>query len=74
MGFNSVETNTVQDTVVIGLEDFTQKEYFRVILSVKDLGGFKESLKSGDLMQSDWLRPGEIKCLDQECLDMFKND
>ena len=74
VGFNSVETNTVQDTVVIGLEDFTQKEYFRVILSVKDLGGFKESLKSGDLMQSDWLRPGEIKCLDQECLDMFKND
>ena len=74
VGFGKVANNQVQDTVVIGLENFTQKEYFRVITSVKDVGGFKGDAAPGDLLESVWIRPGEIKCLEQKCVDMFKND
>jgi prepilin-type N-terminal cleavage/methylation domain-containing protein len=71
-GFNTGLSE--QDTVVIGLEDFPKQEFFRITLSVKDSGAFKGDAASGDLLESVWVRPGEIKCLEQKCVDMFKKD
>ena len=69
------------DTVVIALEDFPKKEYFRVETYVGDLNKSKTlSYLSGDLSSGKTsgtvvqLRPGDIVCADEACLDMFKND
>ncbi len=74
VGFIPVEISPEQHNAVIGLEDFTEKEYFKVIFNVKDVDVFVESSISGGIIQSNWIRPGEIKCLEQSCFDMFKTD
>jgi prepilin-type N-terminal cleavage/methylation domain-containing protein len=85
VGFNtgkdpglSIQSN---DTVVIGLENFAKKEYFRVETYVGDLNQPKTlSYLSGDLSSGKTsgkvvqLRPGDIVCADEACLDMFKKD
>ncbi len=85
VGFNSgaVSGQPIRndDTVVIGLEDFAKKEYFRVETYVGDVNSSKVlSYLSGDLSSGKTsgkvvkLRPGDIVCADEACLDMFKND
>ena len=85
VGFNHGESPGMQvrsdDTVVIGLEDFAKKEYFMVETYVGDLNQSKTlDYLSGDLSSGKTpgkvvqLRPGDIICADEACLDMFKND
>jgi prepilin-type N-terminal cleavage/methylation domain-containing protein len=64
------------DTVVIALEDFPKKEYFRINTSVMDKTnvGRVISASDGTVQTVIDVRPGEIKCLEQACFDMFKND
>ena len=64
------------DTVVIGLEDFPKKEYFRINTSVMDKTnvGRVVGAVDGTVKTVIDVRPGEIKCLEQACFDMFKND
>ncbi len=63
------------DTVVIGLEDFSKKEFFRVNTSVNDqlISGRAVAQLDGTVAKTIDIRPGEIKCLEQACFDMFKN-
>jgi prepilin-type N-terminal cleavage/methylation domain-containing protein len=73
------------DGVVIGLEEFVNKEYFKIVISVAEEpfnisqgnGTYAEmrnalnTIRPGETVR---LRPGEILCYDQACIDMFKND
>ena len=71
--------------IVIGLEDFPKKEYFFIIVNQGETShthpnaalagsdfwmGYPMVVPPGDVT----IRPGEIKCIEQKCLDMFKND
>jgi prepilin-type N-terminal cleavage/methylation domain-containing protein len=71
--------------MVIGLEDFPQKEYFFIISNQGDNPFF---FTNAEVAGSDYwmgypmvvppgdftLDPGEITCIEQKCVDMFKND
>jgi prepilin-type N-terminal cleavage/methylation domain-containing protein len=63
------------DYVIIALEDFPKKEYFYVLLHTSDISvDFKAIDSSFAPFYSGtqlWMRPGEIKCVSQNCLDMF---
>ena len=63
------------DTVVIGLEDFAKKEYFGINTSLLDDAHYRAVVISATTVEPIFrVRPGEIKCIDQACFDMFKND
>ncbi|MFN7310201.1 MAG: hypothetical protein ACK5T0_02405, partial [Vampirovibrionales bacterium] len=67
------------DGAYIGLEDFPQKEYFRIAINIRDTP-FNTASWSTITFPSDMVRvdtivkPGEVKCMEQACLDMFDKD
>ena len=78
--FNYDQTGVIANRhgVYIGLEDFPKKEYFRVVINLMETP--YDTVNSA----ADWwapyqvrvdavVRPGEIKCVEQACLDMFKD-
>jgi prepilin-type N-terminal cleavage/methylation domain-containing protein len=74
-GAGSTFTPRKDDSVVIGLEDFAKKEYFRINTSLLDDAHNREvDISDTTVQQFIIVRPGEIKCIDKECFDMFKND
>ena len=78
-GFNAIEPGTPggisqEDRVVIGLEDFTTQEYFRILISVSDVNGNTIGNWGGIHKVANAIRPGEITCVDQNCFDMFEQN
>ena len=72
-------TSGAHDGVMIALEDFPKKEYFYLALNIGetsyDTTGWGPAIyPSGMTPVNTIVRPGEIKCMEQACFDMFKND
>jgi len=87
VGIYGLNPDTVEvgvgDGIIIALEEFPKKDYFYVFSNFSpdnlDLSWlpsrtdlFVPSL--GWTPVTPVLRPGELKCVEQSCLDMFKND
>jgi prepilin-type N-terminal cleavage/methylation domain-containing protein len=67
------------DGVYIGLEDFPKKEYFIIAINFRNTPFNTASWPTwafpSDMVRVDSIvKPGEVKCMEQVCLDMFKND
>jgi prepilin-type N-terminal cleavage/methylation domain-containing protein len=75
-GANASTPIRSDDTVAIGLEDFAKKEYFRINTSLMDQTNEDRYVgqNDGTVQTVIDVRPGEIKCLEQACFDMFKTD
>ncbi len=74
--------NRTMNGIMIGLEAFPRKEYF-YIMSYKGEGTWIPDFLNGssaftgyplDPVPNLTVRPGEIKCVEQACLDMLKKD
>ncbi len=73
------------DAFVIGLEDFPQREYFYFIANYSDKPIDMRQFFDGYGGSTNWIgypvqyvpdpvvRPGQLKCVEQNCLDMFNN-
>jgi prepilin-type N-terminal cleavage/methylation domain-containing protein len=78
--FNFDQDSTVvgQDGYIIGLEDSNDKEYYRVMMNngenVYDSSWARAEHWDPNHVRVDTLiRPGELKCVEQACLDMLNN-
>ncbi len=74
---------TGEDGFFIGLEDFPKKEYFYLGMNLSPTpfdtrawitGWLRTNSIPGQVYIETLIRPGEIKCIEQACLDMLKKD
>jgi prepilin-type N-terminal cleavage/methylation domain-containing protein len=80
-GMLGIRRPYMTDKFLIGLEDFPKKEYFYIQTNTTDQTSFHNahllppSHTNGFILLENFeTRPGEIKCLEQACLDMLKKD
>ncbi len=78
-GDEATHGDILADGVIMGLEEFPKKEYFYFVVNKSDRSfsttGFLDGIFSSGMTRVDTIvSPGEMKCMEQACLDMLKND